>query len=284
MRQLQVEAARALGDRRAELHTLNRLVRASGFSGREDEAASYRQAALDLAHELGDRVEILRMLGAIGEVTAARGNRAKAEQLYAEAQALASELGDRFTDFDAQNNVGNAARALDRLDDAAQWYQRGIVNAQAAGDVLYEHMIKSNLAVVYDELGQLAAAQTLLEDIAAQTQGTQGDYPYGAGGVWNALGQLALKMGNLEEAARYLTDALTFLEQSRSLGGPAEVVEQARANLTLLAGLQALRQGDREATTQAFEQALQQFEAIGRLSDAVDQRPFVRRLLADLRE
>jgi hypothetical protein len=35
---------------------------------------------------------------------------------------------------------------------------------------------------------------------------------------------------------------------------------------------------------QAFEQALQQFEVIGRLSDAGDQRPLVRRLLADLRE
>jgi class 3 adenylate cyclase/tetratricopeptide (TPR) repeat protein len=281
MRLLQLESARTLGDRRAELHALNRLVRASGFSGREEEAAGYRRAALALAHELGDRGEILRMLGAIGDETAARGSRAEAEQLYTDAQALASELGDRFTDFDALNNVGNAARALDRLDDAVEWYQRGIASAHTAGDLLYELMIKSNLAMVYDQLGQLAAARTLLEEMA---QSTKGDYPYGVGGVWNALGQLALKMGNLEEAARYLTDALPFLEQSRSLGGPAEVVAQAQANLTLLAGLQALGRDDREAAGQAFEQALQQFEAIGRLADAVDQRPFVRRLLADLRE
>jgi tetratricopeptide (TPR) repeat protein len=284
MRGLQLESACTLGDRQAELHALNRLVRASGFSGREEEAARYRQAALALAHELGDQVEILRMLGAIGEVTAARGSRTEAEQLYAEAQALASELGERFTDFDALNNVGNAARALDRLDDAAQWYNRAMASAHAAGDLLYEYMIKSNLAVVYDYSGQLAAAQTLLEEIAQETAQSRTDYPYGAGGVWNALGQLALKMGNLEDAARYLTDALPFLEQSRSLGGPAEVVTQAQANLVLLEGLQALRQGDRDAAGQAFEQALQQFEAIGRLTDAVDQRPFVRQLLADLRE
>jgi class 3 adenylate cyclase/tetratricopeptide (TPR) repeat protein len=283
MRGLQLEGARVLGDRQAELHALNRLVRASGFSGREEEAERYRRAALALAHELGDQIEILRMLGAIGEVTAARGSRAEAEQLYAEAQALAHELGDRFIDFDAQNNLGNAARALDRLDDAEEWYQRGIASAHAAGDVLYEQMITGNLAVVYDYSGQLAAARTLLEEIAQHAQ-SHLDYPYGAGGVWNALGQLALKMGNLEEASTYLTDALPFLEQSRSLGGPAEAVAQAQANLILLAGLQALRQGDREAAGRAFEQALQQFEAIGRLSDAVDQRPFVRRLLADLRE
>ena len=91
-------------------------------------------------------------------------------------------------------------------------------------------------------------------------------------------------MGNLDEASTYLTDALPFLEESRSLGAPAQMAASARANLILLAGLQALRQGDREVAGQAFEQALQQFEAIGRLSDAVDQRPFVRRLLADLRE
>jgi class 3 adenylate cyclase/tetratricopeptide (TPR) repeat protein/DNA-binding XRE family transcriptional regulator len=281
MRLLQLEGARTLGDRRAELHVLNRLVRASGFSGREEEAARYRRAALALAHELGDRVEILRMLGAIADETAARGSRAEAEELYAEAQALARELGESFTDFDAQNNIGNAARTLDRLDDAAQWYQRGIASAHAAGDELYELMIKSNLATVYDYSGQLVAARTLLEEIA---QFRHTHYPYGVGGVWNALGQLALKMGNLEEAARYLTDALPSLEQSRSLGGPAEVVAQAQANLILLAGLQALRQGDREAAGQAFEQALQQFEAVGRLADAVDQRPFARRLLADLRD
>jgi tetratricopeptide (TPR) repeat protein len=282
MRLLQLEGARMLGDRRAELHALNLLVRASGFSGREEEAARYRQAALAIAHELDDRVEILRMLGAIGEVTAARGSRAEAEQLYAEAQALASELGDRFTDFDAQNNLGNAARALDRLDDAAKWYRRAMASAHAAGNFLYELMSKSNLAVVYDYSGQLAAARTLLEEIDQATP--QKVYPYAVGGVWNALGQLALRMGNLDEAARYLTDALPFLEKSQSLGGPAGYAEQARANLVLLAGLQALRQGDREAAGQAFELALQQFEAIGRLTDATDQRPFVRQLLADLRE
>jgi class 3 adenylate cyclase/tetratricopeptide (TPR) repeat protein/DNA-binding XRE family transcriptional regulator len=282
MRLLQLESARTLGDRRTELHVLNRLVRASGFSGHEEEAARYRRYALALAHELGDRVEILRMLGAIGEVTAARGSRAEAERLYAESQVLASELGERFTDFDAQNNLGNAARALDRLDDAAQWYQRAISSAHAAGNQLYEDMSKSSLALVYDQSGQLAAARTLLEEI--EQSHPERVYPYAVGGVWNALGQLALKMGNLEEAARYLTDALPFLEQSQSLGGPAGYAEQVRANLILLGGLQALRQGDREAAGQAFEQALQQFEAIGRLSDAVDQRPFVRQLLAELGE
>jgi tetratricopeptide (TPR) repeat protein len=280
MRLLQLEAARTVGDHRTELHVLNRLVRASGFSGREEEAARYRQAALALAHELDDWVEILRMLGAIGEVTAYRGNRAEAEQLYAEVQTLAREMGERFTDFDALNNVGNAARALDRLDDAAQWYQRAIASAHAAGNQLYEDMSKSNLALVYDQLGQLAAARTLLEEIVQSNP--QRVYPYAVGFMWNALGQLALKMGNLEEAARYLTDALPFVEQSRSLGGPAEAVAQVRANLVLLSGLQALHQGDRKAAGQAFEQALQHFEAIGRLTDAGDQRPFVRRLLADL--
>jgi class 3 adenylate cyclase/tetratricopeptide (TPR) repeat protein len=282
MRLLQLEAARTLGDRRTELHVLNRLVRASGFSGREEDAARYRRDALALAHELGDRVEILRMLGAISEVTAACGSRAEAEQLYAEAQTLASELGERFTDCDAQNNLANAARALDRLDDAVDWYQRAIASAHAAGNLLYEDMSKGSLALVYDQSGQLAAARTLLEEI--DQSHPQKVYPYAVGLIWNALGQLALKMGNLDEAARYLTDALPFVEQSRSLGGPAEAVAQVQANLVLLAGLQALHQGDRDVAVQGFEQAMQQFEAIGRLPDAVDQRPFVRRLLADLRE
>jgi class 3 adenylate cyclase/tetratricopeptide (TPR) repeat protein len=276
MRSLQVESAHATGDPRAELAALNGLIQISGLSGREDEAARLRRRALILARDLGDQVEILRMLGAMGEEMAARGSRAEAEHLYAEAQALARVLGDRFTDFDALNNLGNAARALDRLDEAVGWYQRAMASAQAADDLLYEVMSKSNLALVYDQLGQLADARTLLEEMEQVRFPI--DYPYGLGSARNAQGQLALKMGDLDAAAGYLTQALPTLEQS----GHAEMVAQARANLILLAGLQALRHGDREAAVQAFEQALQQFEAIGRLSDAADQRPFVRQLLADL--
>jgi hypothetical protein len=78
--------------------------------------------------------------------------------------------------------------------------------------------------------------------------------------------------------ARWATTSPTSTRSITSATPPA----QAQVNLILLAGLQALRQGDREAAGQAFEQALQQFEAIGRMADAVDQRPFVRRLLAEL--
>jgi tetratricopeptide (TPR) repeat protein len=278
MRTLQVESAHAVGDLPAELAALNGLIQIAGFSGREDEAARLRRRALTIARELGDQVGLLRMLGAMGEETALRGERSEAEQLYAEARGIASALGERLTDFHALNNVGNAARAHDRLDDAERWYQRAIGVARATDDPSDQHMAEFNLGMVFDQRGNTAEAQhmiEILEQFAVSYQNQQG-----LAILRNALGQLALKSGNLDAASAYLNDAEPRFAQT----GAAQLAKQVRGNLTVLAGLQALRRGEREAAAQAFDAALRMFEEIGREADAVDQRPFVRRLLAELRE
>ncbi len=278
MRTLQVKSARTLGDRQKELAALNTLIRACGFSGREDEAGKYRREALAIARELGDQVEVLRMLGAIGEETATYGARPDAERLYAEGEAIASALGEQLIDFDALNNLGNSARALDRPAEAEHWYQRALASAQATGHRVNKTMAKSNLAMVYNHVGNTADAQRIIEELVSEYRSL--GYAYGLGALLNGLGHFALMAGDLETAANHLTEALPLLEQS----GVADLVKHVQGNHSILKGLQAQQLGERAAAAQAFEEALCMFEQIGRMSDAFDQLPFVRQLIAELQK
>src|SRR5262245_48128988 len=62
MYQLQLDSARAIGDRHAELAALSGLGLVCGYLERRDEAAGYETAALTIARELGDQAAIIRLL------------------------------------------------------------------------------------------------------------------------------------------------------------------------------------------------------------------------------
>jgi hypothetical protein len=74
-----------------------------------------------------------------------------------------------------------------------------------------------------------------------------------------------------------LSEALPLLTELR------DRVLAVRGNLAILAGLQAQRQGEREAAEQAYEEALRLFEQSAMPAFTVRVR-YVRQLLADLRE
>jgi tetratricopeptide (TPR) repeat protein len=278
MRTLQLEGARMLGDRAAELAALTALARTSGYLGRPDKATSYNQEALAFARELGAQAQIIRLLSVLGRDSARRGQRAEAEGMYAEATAIARNHNEELTDFSALNNLGRLAGSIDHLDQAEQWYRRALEYALATGNPDAGFAVH-NLGFVYDEQGDVAAAQAVFEAMVAIQRAIDPSVT-GGGVALNMLGQLALKAGDLESASGDFTDALSTFEH----GGMADNVSQVRGNLALLAGLQAQRQGDREAAEQALEEALRWFEQTGGNANATDQRPYVRHLLAALRE
>jgi hypothetical protein len=94
----------------------------------------------------------------------------------------------------------------------------------------------------------------------------------------NALGQLALRTGDPATATGYLDEALDILEQASAVDEAARV----RGNLALVRGLVAMRQGDQAGAEEALEEAARYFEIDS--IPAVDQRPCVRELLAELQE
>jgi tetratricopeptide (TPR) repeat protein len=279
MRLLQVKCARVLGDRPAELAALWALARASDYLGRADEAAQYSLEALALARELGDRVQIISLLSSLGDKAVKRGARAEAERQYDEANTLARELGEQLTEVNALSALGFVAEGVGRPDEAEQWFRRAIERGLATGNPDARHALEG-LGFLFDELDDVAAAQATFEVIVAIQRAVLLDMPRGGPLALNALGQLALKAGDLETASRDLTEALALSEGR----GMTDTILQVHGNLALLAGLQAQRRGERGAAEQAFEEALRWFEQSGGNANATDQRPYARHLLAELRE
>jgi tetratricopeptide (TPR) repeat protein len=278
---LQLEAARRIGDRPAEVEALRKLARASDLAGQHDVATAYRQEALAIARGAGDQLAVLNLLCLLGETAAKRDVREEAEWRYEEASAIAREMGDRVTDSRTLSNLGALAKAMGRFEEAERWYQHALESDRTAGNVLNEAITQTLLGFLYEQTGDIAAAQRVYEDLLPR--GRAYGHRWGIGMVLNALGQLALRTGDLETAERDLTEALPYMEQS----GATALGVQVRGNLTMLAGLQAQRRGDREAAMQGFAEALRLFDQNGPEQGGVvatDQRPFVRQLLAELHD
>jgi Tfp pilus assembly protein PilF len=276
MSRLRLESARALSDRQAEMLALEALARVGQFTGSIDELSAYRQAALAIARELGDQPRILALLGFLGEDAALRGDSADAERMYAEVSSIAGEMGDQLTDSSALNGLGAFAYGLGHLGEAEQWFRRSLASAEADGNLFQIGSTLTNLGFVYARMGDTAAAQLIHEELLQSTRafGTT----VGLAVQLNALGQLALWAGNLQTASQYLREALQTLEQV----GATDVAGAVRGNLAIARGMEAMRQGDQAGAEDTFDEALRLFEMD--TLPCVDQRPFIRQLLAELRD
>jgi tetratricopeptide (TPR) repeat protein len=278
MSMLQLESARTLGDRAAELDSLRGLGSASGYLGRAEESNRYYRQALALARELGDNTRIIQLLAVVVDRMDRENPSADIEPMYSEANAIAGELGDQLTDWATLNALGIIAYGSGHLEEAKQWYQRALESAQAAGNRLSEAQTLMNLGFLSEQMGDVAAAQKDYEATLAVARAFGTERYYAVGVALNALGQLALQAGDLKAAAHYLTGALPHFEETAGAG----IALHVRGNLAILEGLVAQGRGEREVATQAFEEALRLFGEAGNVGGATDQRPFVRQLLAEL--
>jgi len=200
------------------------------------------------------------------------------EPMYEEARAIAGELGDQLTAWTTLNALGIVAFGARHLDEARQWWQRALASASATGDRDNEAHTRTNLGFLAEAVGDVAAAQQAYEATLAIERSFNVEHNYVVGAALNALGQLALRAGDLAAAAGYLTEALPHFEESAGAGMALHV----QGNLAVLGGMEAQRRGDVAAAAQAFDDALRLFALAGNVGAATDQRPFVRQLLVDL--
>jgi hypothetical protein len=138
-----------------------------------------------------------------------------------------------------------------------------------------EGKVQANLGFLHGELDHPELAPQHYERMVEIYRAF--DYLYAVGVGLNGLGQIALKVGDLDTAARVLAEALSCFEQTGGMG----MVEQVRGNLAVLKGLRARRQRQNVVARQAFEEALSVFEEKA-YGPSRDLRPFVRRLFEQL--
>jgi tetratricopeptide (TPR) repeat protein len=224
---------------------------------------------------LGDQDQVVGLLCDLGSMLDDQGSRPEAEHLYDEASTIARDRGDLLTNWAVLTSLGLLAAEL-HPEEAETWHQRALESARAGGNPVAESITQCNLGLLFEGVGEFEPAREHFEESLVMVRSLR--FGYAVGIILNDLGLLALKAGDLDTAERDLTEALPLL------AGTDGRQMRVRGNLMILAGLVAQRRGDRDATIQAFQEALRWFEqAVGRLS-ARDSARYVRELLADLRE
>jgi tetratricopeptide (TPR) repeat protein len=206
-----IEAARRLGDARAEgwnLYRLGVLHYELGTGGYAEAAQRAREAVeiLGNAHELRGRGHALRLLG---RSTRSRGNLAEAERLLIEAEALLAEHGHGDDMAIVRASRADALRRSGRPDEAFGVYQA--VLAMGLEDPVTEANVRKDLGEIALARDDLAEAQACFDAAEALAE------PAGARAIVAhcRLGQarVAQRLGRSVRAAACAKDAADLFER-----------------------------------------------------------------------
>jgi tetratricopeptide (TPR) repeat protein len=206
-----IEAARRLGDARAEGWNLYRLgvLHYELGTGGYAEAALRAREALDILGRAGDlrgRGHALRLLG---RATRARGNLAEAERLLVQAEALLAQHGHGDDIAIARASHADLLRLSGRFDNASSVYEE--VLRMGLADPVTEANVRKDLGEIALARDELAVADASFK--AAEALAT----PAGARALiaHARLGQarVAQRCGQAAQAASLAQDAADLFER-----------------------------------------------------------------------
>jgi tetratricopeptide (TPR) repeat protein len=156
---------RAIGDRQGEDLALGNLGATFHHLGDYDRARTSYEYALQICREIGDRqgeAEILNHLALLSHQV----NNGQASCEYSQqALLIARDLGDRSLEAYALTHLGHALAGLGRLTDAADAYWQALRLHQKLDEHNLAMEALAGLARVAQAQGDLAQAQSLVEEI-----------------------------------------------------------------------------------------------------------------------
>jgi len=243
---------REIGDRRGEGQDLGNLGGGYAALGEVRRAIEYHEQALAISREIGDRRGEGARLGNLGLAYVALGEVRRAIEYYEQALAIDHEIGDRRGEGNDLGNLGLAYAGLGEVRQAIEYYEQALKIAREIGDRRGEGNRLGNLGLAYAALGEVRRAIEYYEQALAISREI-GDRR----GEGNDLGNLGIAYKNLGEVRR----AIEYCEQALSVAreiGDRRMEGNALANL----GLLAKGQGDLARARQLWEQALDIYEAI----------------------
>ncbi|MCP2245072.1 DNA-binding transcriptional activator of the SARP family [Lentzea aerocolonigenes] len=210
---LALEAARSLGDLRAEALALKELGAACERGFRFAEAQQHWTAALGLARELHDRQLEAVTLNNLGIVHWRRRDLPAAVTSLQASLTLREELSDSQGAAYVRTNLGLVHAALGDLPAALACYQDTLTTFRACGDRSGELHALANMADAHRQLGSLDQALELAEE-ALRLARSVGDRQIEAG-VLLDRGIVHELAGRTAEARASYTEAV---ELSRRIG------------------------------------------------------------------
>jgi tetratricopeptide (TPR) repeat protein len=258
---LQLASARAIGDRKSELIALHRLAGTYALLAWHDKQYVAAQEAVEVARALGDPKELASALGTAAGAAAEAGRDDEARTLYDEGHHIAATLQAGPGMAATFSNLADAAARLGDLQEAARLFAQALASARLGGvHPITLFVLLGNYGEVCSLLGDDAAAREHFEEALTIVRGSQS---LGEAGAQHFLGEVLLKTGDVETAARFFQEALQTVEQRYTDLPDAEggiLITHLRGNVAAAEGEAAWMRGDNTEARRRFEEALGLFE------------------------
>ena len=280
--------AREIGDRRNEGSWLGNLGSSYADFGQTARAIDYNEQALAIAREIGDRSSEGSYIGNLGYCYAGLGQTARAIDYFVQALAIAREIGDRSREGAGLSNLGNCYAALGQTARAIDYFVQALAIAREIGDRSREGSYLGNLGNCYAALGQTARAIDYYEQALAIAREIGNHFLESA--CLTNIGEALSDDEKFEQAIQFFNQAIQIIDEvgnvqfqnnSRCSLANARlhqsdfiaartIAEEARSydyphnnhNVAALLGVIALRQNDRPAAQQAFQEAIAHVDKI----------------------
>ena len=197
---------RAVGDKKGEAYTLNKIGYVYARLSEPKKALEYYNQALLLWPAVGDRLNEATTLINIGMSYWRVGESQKALDYYAQALPLERAVGNHEGEASTLNNIGTAYASLSQLQAALRHFNQALPPARAIGDRRIQAVALSNIGVIHLQLGEL---QKSLESFSRllPLRREMGDRRGEAVTLHN-LGRVYAELGELQKALEYYQQAL----------------------------------------------------------------------------
>lgn len=241
-----LEAARRLGDRRAEATHLLGLCAMSGRIKEYQQQIDYVQQALSIARQMNDQPMMAQSFNLYGNATRDRMDFEEAQAYYEQSLALYRTIGDRKGIAEILNNLGVLAIHRRNNEAAQDYLEQSLIHYRAIGNQEGVATSLNNLGFLALRVGDYPAAGDYLEQAQAIFQ------------MMEDKQGIAINLCNLGTAAYYQEEyarAQEYLEQGLVAIQAVGVWEREVTCLYKL-GQVAMAQGDLPLARDYFQQSL----------------------------
>ncbi|MBE9473438.1 MAG: CHAT domain-containing protein, partial [Chloroflexi bacterium] len=181
----------------------------------------YQLEALAVYEEIANQGQIAESLNSLGRYSVAVGDYEPALQYFQRAGDIWLQRGDTMNRSRAVNNVGVAYAFLGDDERAMEYYEEALEMVISIGDRWREATMLGNLGEGYLNLDEPEKAlEYCLQAKEIYEEINHPDIYYQAANL-NFLGRVYQKMGDFDQAERYLLDGLEMMEVDRSPYGIA---------------------------------------------------------------
>ena len=241
-----VQAARHLGDQRAEAACLLQMWEISVLALAYQDAIDHTQQALTIARRIGDRQLIARALRVCGDVATFKGNLEEAQGYYDQSYALSRAIGDRKGRAKVLEAL--SVLALSRRESAAaqNYLEQCLALNREIGHLVGIEICLNDLGYLAIRLENYSAARQYLEQALELSQLLEDRLNMPP--ILSNLGTIAYWQGMYALALNYFERAMSI---ARAIG-----VKELEAIDLHKSGLAAMAQGDLLKTREYFERSL----------------------------